>query len=54
MDWVYPAWNRKPIGFVSWGSQGGVRAVQQLREIAVELPLGVYTGAVQHTARRGL
>jgi NAD(P)H-dependent FMN reductase len=39
IDWVYPEWRRKAVGFVSWGSVMGARAVQQLREIAIELQL---------------
>jgi len=40
LDHVYAGWNGKPLGFVSYGgSSGGVRAVQQLRQVAVELQL---------------
>jgi NAD(P)H-dependent FMN reductase len=39
IDWVYPEWNRKAVAFVGYGSAMGVRAVQQLRETAVELQL---------------
>lgn len=40
MDYTYAGWNRKPVAFVSYGgSSGGVRAVQQLRQVAVELQL---------------
>ena len=39
MDWVYPEWNRKAAGFVSYGSAMGARGVQQLRETAIELQL---------------
>jgi NAD(P)H-dependent FMN reductase len=39
IDWVYPEWNRKAAAFVSYGSAMGARAVQQLRETAVELQL---------------
>lgn len=39
IDWVYPEWNRKPITFVGYGSVGGARAIEQLREIAVEMQL---------------
>jgi len=46
LDWVYPEWQRKPIGFVSWGSQGGSRAVQQLRETSVELHMAPIRNAV--------
>jgi NAD(P)H-dependent FMN reductase len=46
IDWVYPEWQRKPISFVSWGSQGGSRAVQQLRETAIELHMAPIRNAV--------
>lgn len=40
LDSVYREWNRKPIAFVSYGGwDGGVRAMQQLREVAVELQM---------------
>ena len=32
IDWVYPEWSRKAVGFVSYGSAMGARGVQQLRE----------------------
>src|SRR6266567_4814590 len=39
IDWVYPEWNRKAAAFVSYGSAMGARAVQQLRETAIEIQL---------------
>ena len=39
IDWVYPEWNRKAAGFVSYGSAMGARGVQQLRETLIELQL---------------
>jgi NAD(P)H-dependent FMN reductase len=39
IDWVYPEWNRKAACFVSYGSAGGARGVQQLRESVIELQL---------------
>lgn len=40
LDYAYAGWNRKPVAFVSYGgSSGGVRAVQQLRQVAVELQM---------------
>jgi NAD(P)H-dependent FMN reductase len=39
IDWVYPEWNRKAAAFVSYGSAAGARAIQQLRETAVELQM---------------
>jgi NAD(P)H-dependent FMN reductase len=37
IDWVYPEWNRKAAGCVSYGSAMGARAVQQLRETLIEV-----------------
>lgn len=39
MDVIYPEWNRKPIGFVSYGSALGARAVEQLRQVSIELQM---------------
>jgi len=40
LDYAYAGWNRKPIAFVSYGgSSGGVRAVQQLRQVVIELQM---------------
>lgn len=39
LDYPYPEWNRKAVGFVSYGSVGGARAVEQLRQVAVELQM---------------
>ncbi len=39
LDSVYIEWNKKPIGFVSYGSAGGARAIEQLRGVAVELQM---------------
>jgi NAD(P)H-dependent FMN reductase len=40
LDHIYAEWNRKPVSFVSYGGPGGgLRAVQQLRQVAVELEL---------------
>lgn len=46
IDWVYPEWNRKAAGFVSYGSAMGARAVQQLRETAIELQLAPVRSSV--------
>jgi NAD(P)H-dependent FMN reductase len=39
LDYLYYEWNNKPVGFVSYGSVGGARAVEQLREVAIELQM---------------
>lgn len=46
MDWVYQEWNQKPVAFVSYGSVGGARAVEQLRLIAIELQMAPIRNAV--------
>ncbi len=47
IDWVYPEWNRKVAAFVSYGSASGSRAIQQLRESAVELQMAPIRFSVQ-------
>ncbi|MGB4568365.1 MAG: NADPH-dependent FMN reductase, partial [Dysgonamonadaceae bacterium] len=37
IDFIYAEWNNKAAGFVSYGSSGGVRAVEQLRQIMGEI-----------------
>lgn len=37
IDYLNKEWNNKAIGFVSYGSAGGARAVEQLRLVAGEL-----------------
>ncbi|MCL5675752.1 MAG: NAD(P)H-dependent oxidoreductase [Patescibacteria group bacterium] len=39
LDYVYFEWNKKPVGFVSYGSAGGARAIEQLREVILELEM---------------
>jgi NAD(P)H-dependent FMN reductase len=46
LDWVYPEWNRKAAAFVSYGGTAGLRSVQQLREIAIELQLAPVRSSV--------
>ncbi len=37
IDYVNAEWNKKPVGIVSYGSMGGVRAAEHLKQIAGEL-----------------
>lgn len=46
LDSVYAEWNKKAVGFVSYGSVGGGRVVEQLREVAVELQMAPIRSAV--------
>jgi NAD(P)H-dependent FMN reductase len=46
LDVIYPEWNRKPVGFVSYGSAVGARSVEQLRQVAVELQMAPIRNAI--------
>lgn len=46
IDFLYGEWNNKAAGFVSYGSAGGARAVEQLRLIASELQIAHVRGQV--------
>ncbi len=61
IDWIYREWNRKPVAFVGYGGVGGARAIEQLRQVAVELqmapikfavhlPVSVYVAVMKETA----
>lgn len=39
LDYLYAEWNKKPVAFVSYGVVGGIRAVEQLRTIVVNLDM---------------
>lgn len=48
IDYAWFEWNHKPIAFISYGSAaGGVRAVEQLRLVAIELEMIPIRQAVQ-------
>jgi NAD(P)H-dependent FMN reductase len=38
-DFLYKEWNHKAAAFVSYGSAGGARAVEQLRQVCAEVML---------------
>jgi NAD(P)H-dependent FMN reductase len=46
IDYVGSEWNNKAVGFVAYGSVMGARAVEQLREVAVELQMAPVRNAV--------
>lgn len=46
LDHLFPEWNNKPVGFVAYGGVGGARAVEHLRQIAVELEMAPIRNAV--------
>ena len=39
IDHLFVEWQHKPVSFVGYGSVGGARAVEQLRQIAVEVEM---------------
>jgi NAD(P)H-dependent FMN reductase len=39
LDSISEEWNKKPVGFVSYGNAGGVRSVEQLRQVVIELKM---------------
>lgn len=47
IDYLYAEWNNKSAGFVSYGSAGGVRAVEQLRLVMGELQVADVRQQVQ-------
>jgi NAD(P)H-dependent FMN reductase len=47
IDFLFKEWNNKAAGFVSYGSAGGVRAVEQLRQVMAELKVATVRQQVQ-------
>ncbi|HEY4193444.1 MAG TPA: NAD(P)H-dependent oxidoreductase, partial [Mesorhizobium sp.] len=39
-------WNNKPVAFVGYGGAGGARAIEQLRQIVVEMQMASTRNAV--------
>lgn len=48
IDWVGPQWVDKPVGFISYATTitGGARAVEQLRQVVVEVSLVQVANAI--------
>lgn len=51
LDRVYAEWNNKAVGFVSYGSDGGVRAVEALRPVVGVLGMADVSPAVALSMR---
>ena len=45
-DQDYVGWNRKPVGALAYGSMGGARSIEHLRQVAVELQMVPLRNAV--------
>lgn len=39
LDYVYNGWGRKPVAFIGYGNAGGARAIEQLRQVTIELQM---------------
>ncbi len=46
MDFLFREWNNKAAGFVSYGSAGGARAVEQLRLVMAEVQIATIRNQV--------
>lgn len=46
LDLLYAEWNDKPIAFVGYGVMGGVRAVEQLRQVVSQLRMHAISTAL--------
>ncbi len=46
IDYVGKEWHNKIVGFVAYGSVGGARAVEQLRQVIIELHMASVKAAV--------
>lgn len=51
LDWLYYEWVRKPVAFISYSSNadGGIRAVEQLRQNTIELQMAPLRAAIHIT-----
>lgn len=46
IDYAYKPWVRKPVAYIGYGAVGAARAIEQLRQIAVELQMAPIKAAV--------
>ena len=46
LDHTSIEWRRKPVAFVGWGNVGAARAIEQLRQVAVEFEMAPLRHAV--------
>ncbi|MFG2720954.1 NADPH-dependent FMN reductase [Streptomyces sp. NPDC048416] len=55
IDWHFAQWQAKPVGFVSYGGiSGGLRAVEQLRQVFAELHAVTVRDTVSFHQAQGL
>lgn len=46
LDHAFVEWRRKPVAFLGYGGVGGARAIEQLRQVAIELDMAPLRAAV--------
>lgn len=46
LDYLSKEWHRKPVAFISYGTVGGARAVQQLRQVVIDLRMAPLAAAI--------
>jgi NAD(P)H-dependent FMN reductase len=46
IDYAGREWNRKPVSFIGYGGVGGARAIEQLRQVAIEMQMAPTKAAV--------
>ena len=46
LDYAYSEWNKKPVSFVSYGYADGVRSVEQLRQVVIQLDMVPVSSAI--------
>lgn len=49
IDFLYKEWSNKPAGFVSYGAEGGVRAVEHLRGVLAQVQVATTQQQVNFT-----
>jgi NAD(P)H-dependent FMN reductase len=46
LDYLYDEWGRKPASFIGYGPAGGIRAIEQLRLVLIELNMAPLSNAL--------
>jgi NAD(P)H-dependent FMN reductase len=46
LDYIFKEWNKKAVGFVGYGNAGGARAIEQLRQVVIELQMTPIRAAI--------
>ncbi|WP_165972241.1 NADPH-dependent FMN reductase [Paenibacillus piri] len=46
VDYLYDEWGRKPAGFIGYGPTGGIRGIEQLRLVLIELKMAALGNAL--------